>query len=191
MKVLMLNASPWRNGNISVMLDAMRVELEYRGMVVEMEYVNELSMHPCVGCMRCRIEHECCLAEDDAHRIARKLYEYDLFIIGAPCYWGNMPGTLKLLFDRMVYVMIDTESPGLLPRPLLKGKKAIIVSASTTPSPLNRWFGQTGGVVKSLKSIFRQCGIKLIGSYQKGATRKSPEATEHDIRKVLALLSRK
>lgn len=134
MKVLMLNASPWRNGNISVMLDAMRVELEYRGMVVEMEYVNELSMHPCVGCMRCRIEHECCLAEDDAHRIARKLYEYDLFIIGAPCYWGNMPGTLKLLFDRMVYVMIDTESPGLLPRPLLKGKKAIIVSASTTPS---------------------------------------------------------
>lgn len=42
MKVLMLNASPWRNGNISVMLDAMRVELEYRGMVVEMEYVNEL-----------------------------------------------------------------------------------------------------------------------------------------------------
>lgn len=191
MKVLMLYASPWRNGNISVMLDAVAYEMDERGWEVDVDYVDELVVHPCMGCMKCRAEKECCLGRDDAHRIASRLAGYDLFVIGAPCYWGNMPGTLKVLFDRMVYAMVDTEAAGLLPVPLLKGKRAIIVTASATPSPLNRWFGQTSGVVKSLKSIFRQCGVKIIGTYQKGATRKSPLPTERDLRKVLRLLPKK
>lgn len=188
MRALILNASPWRNGNISSMLEAMREEAEEHGWEVVCETVDDLAVHPCVGCMQCRSAHECCLGEDDAHRIARSLAGYDLYIIGAPCYWGNMPGTLKLLFDRMVYAMVDTEHGGLLPRKLLKGKKAIIITASTTPSPWNRWFGQTGGVVKALKSIFKISGIKLVGDYQKGGTRKSVAVTPRDIRKVVELL---
>lgn len=191
MKVLMFYASPWHNGNISAMLDCIAEEMIERGWTVDVEYVDGLDVHPCVGCMKCRADKECCLGSDDAHRIAGKLGEYDLYVIGAPCYWGNMPGTLKVLFDRMVYAMVDTEAGKLLPVPLLKGKRAIIVTASATPSPFNRWFGQTSGVVKSLKSIFRQCGVKIIGTYQKGGTRKSPEPTEKDLRKVLKLLPKK
>lgn len=162
-----------------------------RGWTVDAEYVDGLDVHPCVGCMKCRADKVCCLGRDDAHRIAGKLGEYDLYVIGAPCYWGNMPGTLKVLFDRMVYAMLDTETSGMLPVPLLKGKRAIIVTASATPSPFNRWFGQTSGVVKSLKAIFRQCGVKIISTYQKGGTRKSPSPTEKDLRKVMRLLPKK
>ncbi len=188
MKVLMIYGSPWRNGNISAMLDVMAEEMRARGMEVDAEYVDELDVKPCMGCMMCRTDKVCCLGEDDAHRIGRNIGSYDLFVIGAPCYWENMPGALKILFDRIVYALIDTEDGRLLPTPLLKGKKAIVVTASTTPAPFNRWFGQTSGVVKSLKAIFRQCGVKLIGSYQKGDTRKSPEPTERDLKKVLKLI---
>lgn len=27
--------------------------------------------------------------------------------MGAPCYWGNIPGQMKLLFDRIVYGMMQ------------------------------------------------------------------------------------
>ena len=94
MKVLMFYASPWHNGNISAMLDCIAEEMIERGWTVDVEYVDSLDVHPCVGCMKCRADKECCLGRDDAHRIAGKLGEYDLYVIGAPCYWGNMPGAL-------------------------------------------------------------------------------------------------
>lgn len=191
MKVLMLNASPWANGNISMMMSAMGEEMLSRGWEVDSLWVAEMSFRPCMGCMKCRRDGDCCLGEDDAHRLARRLGDYDLIVVGAPCYWGNMPGTLKMLFDRMVYAMIDSEAGGLLPKPRLKGRRAIIITASTTPWPLNRLFGQTGGVVRGLRAIFRQCGIRIAGTYQKGNTRKSPEPTARDLEKVIRLLPKK
>ena len=48
----------------------------------------------------------------------------DNIIIGSPTYWGNIPGSLKVLFDRNVYLFMGESKSGI-PVPKMKGKKAI------------------------------------------------------------------
>ncbi|RGM45683.1 MULTISPECIES: flavodoxin family protein [Bacteroides] len=180
MKILIINSSPRRQGNISKMLDLMKQEAE--SLEVETNYIraSELKVHPCIGCMKCRETLKCCLPEDDAQQVLHFIEEADALIIGAPCYWGNMPGTLKVLFDRMVYGMMGENSMGI-PLPLHKGKKAIIVSTSTTPYPFNILYNQTRGVVKALKEILKWSGFKVVKAIERGGTRKHPGLSEKEM----------
>ena len=92
MKVLILNGSPRRHGNMSKMLELMKQELEGCGAETVYIDVPRLQVHPCIGCMKCRSSLKCCLPEDGAQRVLQSMKEADAVIIGAPCYWGNMPG---------------------------------------------------------------------------------------------------
>ena len=85
------------------MLGIMQQEAEQRGDKVQTVYTNDLSIKPCIGCMACRTKEKCVLGEDDSQRVLKMMQEADAIIMGAPCYWGNIPGQMKLLFDRIVY----------------------------------------------------------------------------------------
>ena len=173
MNILILNGSPRKNGSISQMLESMREEAEKAGATVQVVRVSSLQVKPCMGCMSCRKALKCVFPEDGAQETLRKIEECDLFIIGAPCYWGNLPGQLKVLFDRMVYGMMGESSRGI-PIPLHKGKKAILVSTCTTMYPFNILFNQTRGVVKALKEILKWSGFKVIASVERGGTKTNP-----------------
>ena len=69
MKVLILNGSPRRHGNISKMMELMKRELEGCGAEVVYIRIAELQVHPCIGCMKCRSSLKCCLPEDGAQRV--------------------------------------------------------------------------------------------------------------------------
>lgn len=168
MKILILNASPRKNGLIAQLLNEIQENLPKED-VIENIYVNGLSIRPCIGCMKCRSTLACCLPEDDAQGVLQKIKEADAIIIGSPCYWGNMNGYMKVLFDRMVYGMMG-ESRRKTPIPLHKGKHAVIVSTCTTPFPFNILFNQTRGVVRSLREILKWSGFKVVGTIEKGGT---------------------
>lgn len=184
MKILILNASPRPNGNISKMLDVIRQECENMQAEVEMVRVQDLNVRPCMACMKCRSTHECVLPPDDAQRILSFIQESDALVVGAPCYWGNMPGTLKLLFDRMVYGMMGENSLAI-PQPMHKGKRCYLVSASSTMWPFNILANQTRGVVRALKEILGWSGFKCAGTIQKAGTFRHPEFTDRDRRKCI------
>lgn len=127
--------------------------------------------------MACRSLKKCVLPQDDAHRFADAIQRADIIIFGAPCYWGNIPGALKAIFDRIVYALIDdkptaksnswlAKATASIPKPLLTNKKAIIITSATTPNPWARLTHQTSGVIRAFKQIFRFSGIKIIGSLQ-------------------------
>lgn len=181
MKLLILNASPRPKGNISQMLAAMQTQAESLGCETEIIKTNGLTIKPCTGCMKCRSAGRCSLPDDDAQRVLNLIRQCDVLIIGAPCYWGSMPGTLKVLFDRMVYGFINTTKG--LPKPLLKGKRCILVSTSTTPWPLNIIMHQSHGVVRSLKEICRLGGLKIVSVIEKGDTRHNTSLTHKEARK--------
>ena len=188
MNILILNGSPRKAGNVSAMLDIMRDEAERRGHAVTVLRAADLSVSPCRGCMMCRTSLRCSLPEDDAQRVLRLLREADALIIGSPCYWGNIPGQLKTLFDRMVYGMMGETKHGL-PQPLHKGKRAVIVATSTTPFPFNVLFAQTRGVVRALREILGYSGFRVAGTLQKGGTGKHPALTEAEKRKCRKLIN--
>lgn len=173
MKVLIINGSPRKLGNISRMLHVMEEEAVSCGFEVAFLSAADLSVIPCKGCMVCRKSLKCVLPEDDAQRTLRLMTECDVVIVGAPCYWGNIPGQLKILFDRIVYGMMGEGTSGI-PRPLHKGKKSILVSTSTTPFPFNILFNQSQGAIKALKEILKWSGFKISAVIQQGGTRKHP-----------------
>lgn len=189
MNILILNASPRLNGGIARMLQAMEEEALACGARVVNLRVADLKVRPCTGCMTCRTAQRCTLPEDDAQCVVRLLGECQVLVIGAPCYWGNMPGTLKVLFDRMVYGLIEQSGTGL-PRPLHAGKDAVLVSTSTTAFPFNILFHQTSGTIRALKAILKWSGFHIYRRIERGGVRQKPvgEKDLNRCRKVMRKL---
>lgn len=179
MNILIINASPRKTGNISQMLEVIEQEALNRGAEVNVVEVSKLTIRPCVACMTCRSTGKCVMPEDDAQRVLRMIVACDALVIGAPCYWGNIPGVLKLLFDRIVYGMMGENSMAV-PIALHKGKKAVIVTSSSTMWPFNIIMNQTRGVVRALKEILGWSGFKIVATVQKGGTYRHPEFTDAD-----------
>ena len=166
---------------VSQMLSIMREEAETEGHQVESVMTNDLHVRPCTGCMTCRKTGECVLAEDDSQRVLRMMQQAEAIIIGAPCYWGNIPGQMKLLFDRLVYGMMRDTS--MFPAPLMKGKKCVLVSTCTTPWPWNIWFNQSHGAIRALREICQYSGFRIVKVIELGGTAQNPHLSDRMKRK--------
>ncbi|MDE5657567.1 MAG: flavodoxin family protein, partial [Muribaculaceae bacterium] len=136
MRVLIINSSPRRDGNISGMLTHAAAVAKDAGAECDVISLYDRDIRPCRGCMACRSALACPI-HDDMASIAEAIKSADRIIIGAPCYWASMPGVLKNMFDRLVYIFIADGKHGL-PRPLLKGRRALVIATATTPMPFAR-----------------------------------------------------
>ena len=92
---------------------------------------------------------------------------------------SDYTGTLKILFDRLVYGLMG-ESPRGIPVPLLRGKRAMIISTCTTPFPFNIWFHQSHGTIRAVREILKWSGFRIVSTYERGGTRMQP-LTEKDL----------
>ena len=181
MKLLIINGSPRKKGLISQMLRIFHEQAIATGVEVSEVYTNDLQIKPCMGCMACRSKRHCVLPEDDAQRVLALIQQADAIVIGAPCYWGNIPGQLKLLFDRIVYGMMrDTPR---FPEPLMKGKRLVCISTSTTPFPFNILMNQSRGAIRALREIGRFSGWKIVDTIERGGTATRPQLSPRDISK--------
>jgi len=162
MNILIIHASPRKKGVTSSLLS------EIEGAVadthkIETIRIHDLNMKPCIGCMKCRPDKICILPEDDAHMLAEKVKWSDFIIIGCPVYWGNMPSTLKLFFDRNVPLFEYAEAKAIryFPKPRLRGKRAALVVSSVGPFPFNLLRSQSRGTIGSLKTILKAGGVRI------------------------------
>lgn len=185
MKVLVLNGSPRHNGLVSQMLEHIAGSLP-ETCDVERIFVHDLTVRPCTGCMSCRSKLRCALPEDDAHRVAEAIRTADALIIGSPCYWGNMNGALKVLFDRSVHVMMGEKESGM-PVALHKGQRAVLVATCNTIYPFSVLFNQTRGVFRALREILRWSGYRIVGTAAKSGCRKNGRLTDREIEKCKKL----
>jgi multimeric flavodoxin WrbA len=163
MEILIINGSPKKNGTIGVALHNEISKLQPNDRVKTVN-VHELNFADCKACMTCRTQHQCCLPDDDAHTFGKMLQKADHIIIGAPVYWANMPGKLKMLFDRVVYEIIDTSKYGL-PKKKLKGKKATLITSCAVPAFVDVFSGQTRGCRRSIAKILQMGGVRIVKSH--------------------------
>jgi multimeric flavodoxin WrbA len=173
MKILVLNGSPRQRGTVAGLLRAVTGPLAAEH---EIEWIDacQLNMRYCTGCMVCREKETCILPEDDAHVVGRKILAADALVIGTPTHWGNMCAPLKLLFDRNVPVFMG-ESPRGMPVARQKGKRAVIVTACTTPWPFNFILPESRGATRAVKEVLHSGGYKIVGTLTRPGTRKSKE----------------
>lgn len=158
--VLIINASPRRTGTTSALLAELRGAISPKHHV-EVVRIHDLTMKPCIGCLKCRPDKRCVLPRDDAHVLAEAIKQADVLVIGSPVYWGNMPGQLKVFFDRNVPLFEYSEARPIhyVPRPQLKGKRAYLIVCGGSPWPYNLLSSQSQGTVRSLKTILKAGGI--------------------------------
>jgi multimeric flavodoxin WrbA len=159
MKTLIINASPRKNGTIDRFLQKKASLAEKNSTVLRLN-THDLIFSECNACMLCRSLNKCILPEDDAHKFGDMLVSADYIIIGSPVYWGNIPGKLKMLFDRNVYKIMDTSKPGI-PVKKLKGKKAQIITSCSVPGIIDFLTGQSKGCRKAIKTILKSGGIRI------------------------------
>jgi len=176
MKVLILNGSPRKQGTVATLLRAVS---EGAAEKHEVEWVDvcDLQMRPCLACMKCRPEGECVQPEDDAHRVGRQIREAGALVVGTPTYFSNMSALLKMLFERIVPVFIN-EKPRWIPIQNQKGKSAIVVTACTTPWPLNWLLPVSRGAVRAVSRVLKDGGYKILGKVVKPGTRYRPQISD-------------
>lgn len=163
MNVLLINASPRRNGATSALLAEAERTLGSKHSV-EAVRVQDLPMKPCIGCLKCRPDKPCILPPDGAQLLAEKIKRAELLIFGVPVYWGNMPGPLKIFFDRNVplFEYCEAKSVSYIPKPQLKGKKAMLIVAAGAPFPFSLLPSQITGTVRALKTILNAGGVRTV-----------------------------
>lgn len=85
MKVLILNASPRKNGTTTRILHAIE-EGALKKHQVEWVDIIGLDIKPCIGCLQCRPNKKCIMQYDDAHRVGELIMAADTLIVGTPTY---------------------------------------------------------------------------------------------------------
>lgn len=171
MKILVLNGSSRRNGTVASLLKAVTESIPAEH---EIEWIDvcKLNMKYCTACMVCREKETCILPEDDAHIVGKKIQDADALVIGTPTHWGNMCTPLKLLFDRNVPVFMG-ESPSGIPVPRQKGKRAVVVTACTTPWPFNFILPESRGAIRAVGEVLHYGGYRTVGTITRPGTKKS------------------
>jgi len=105
-------------------------------------------------------------------------------------YWGNMPGTLKTFFDRNVPLFEYCEAKAIryIPRPQLKGKKAILIVSGGAPFPYNLSPSQSRGTIRSLKTILKAGGVKIVSVLNVSDSYNFEKKRQHYLRKVALMV---
>lgn len=98
-KVLVISASPRKNGNSSRLAEEFAKGANEVGNEVEIISLCEKTIGFCRGCLACQSTQKCVI-QDDAVIIVEKMKEAEVIVFATPIYFYEMSGQLKTLLDR-------------------------------------------------------------------------------------------
>lgn len=98
-KVLVIGASPRKNGNSNRLAEEFARGAVDAGNETEVIYLYDKQIGFCRGCLVCQNTQKCVI-QDDAALIAEKMKEAEVIAFATPIYFYEMNGQLKTLLDR-------------------------------------------------------------------------------------------
>ena len=102
LKVLMLNGSPRKMGNIALAFREMEQVFDECGVEYENILLGKLDIRGCVACEACRKKGKCAF-DDIVNELAPKFEAADGLVVGSPVYFGSANGTLLSALQRLFY----------------------------------------------------------------------------------------
>lgn len=101
-KIVILNGSPRKNGNIFMLVKAFTEGAESAGNTVTEFFLDEMNIHGCKGCFGGNSSLECpCVQKDDMSQIYPAVKECDVVVLASPLYYWNMSGQIRTAVDRL------------------------------------------------------------------------------------------
>jgi multimeric flavodoxin WrbA len=186
MKILAINGSPHRHGRISKIVNEILKGAAEKGSEVEILHLAELKLWDCMGCMACQ-KKGACLIRDDIQKIEEGIRGSDIIIWASPTRWGNVSGLMLKVFERLFGFLIEEKPQGLPGKRSANGKKAILVTACSTPSPFNWLFNQSRSCFRRMREITKYSGQKIIGTFVLSGTFQMGDIPESRLRKAREL----
>ena len=102
LKVLMINGSPRKNGNIALALSEMEGVFRECDVDFETVQIGRMDIRGCIACESCRKTGKC-VFDDVVNELATKFEAADGLVIGSPVYYGSANGTLMAALQRLFY----------------------------------------------------------------------------------------
>lgn len=102
MKVLAINGSPRKGGNVAQCLDVMAREFAREG--IDFEAVQPgAKVRPCMACYHCLDNGtlRCVQQDDGVNEIIEKCIAADGILLASPVYHGGIAGGMKCVLDRL------------------------------------------------------------------------------------------
>lgn len=101
-KVVILNGSPRRKGNTSMLVKAFTEGAESSGHTVTEFFLDSMDIHGCKGCFGGHSNRDCpCVQHDDMAKIYPAVKDCDVIVLATPLYYWNMSGQLRTAIDRL------------------------------------------------------------------------------------------
>jgi len=97
--VLILQGSPRPDGSCAVLAGWAAEAAASAGRAVEVVFVHDLEVRPCIGCYQCYNIGDCTF-DDDMTRIAPAIRDASLLVVCSPVYTNTVPAGLKAVIDR-------------------------------------------------------------------------------------------
>jgi len=100
MKVIGISGSARKNGNTSLLIQAVFKELEQQGIDTELLELFDKEIVPCKACFACKGKAACVMKNDAFATCFDKLLAADGIILGSPVYSADVSAKLKAFLER-------------------------------------------------------------------------------------------
>jgi len=99
-KVIILEGSPRRNGNSSILCDEFARGAQEVGCYVEKITIASKKISGCLGCNACYKNNGICIQKDDMEEVRAKMIDADIIVLASPIYFYTMTAQMKAVIDR-------------------------------------------------------------------------------------------
>lgn len=99
--VLIISASPRKNGNSDLLCNQFAKGAKEKGHQVEKVFLASEAIGYCRGCGVCSTTQKC-VQKDSMERILDQMVNADVIVLATPVYFYSMDGQLKTFIDRTV-----------------------------------------------------------------------------------------
>ena len=100
-KIVVITASPRKNGNSFAMTDAFIKAAESKGHTVTRFDAAVMNLGGCHACETCYNTGKACSFDDDFNVIAPAILEADIVVFTMPVYWYSIPAQIKCVIDKL------------------------------------------------------------------------------------------
>lgn len=99
--VLIISASPRKNGNSDLLCNSFMDGAKESGNNVEKVFLKDENINYCVGCGYCFNNRKKCSQKDDMVKLFDKIVNADVIVMATPIYFYTMNGQMKTFIDRL------------------------------------------------------------------------------------------
>jgi len=195
-RIIAIDASTGR-GVVSRSVELAARSAEEAGATVERIRLADHDVRYCTGCKMCRLTGTCKI-DDDLPSLAEKIAESDGVIFGVPSYFRKADKPLQAVLDRLSGYFSrngQLRLPGFSERdvPLVPearaARRAVIITATSTPEPMATFFGYNTGPIRELRRSLGSGGIRTVGSLAVAGTwtKSRPDLDEWECDKAQSL----